>query len=129
MNFKNMLKNELTPPSINMLGAGSEVNGDITIDGDLRIDGKISGNILCSGKLLISSFGYVEGTIKCKNAEISGDVIGSINATDLITLKETSKLNGDIVAGKLIVEAGAILTMKCSTVQIQPDQQGTPFTE
>jgi len=110
-----MLKGEPVP-SVNMLSVGAIVNGDIIVDGDLRIDGKVTGNISCDGKILIGSAGYIDGTIKCTDAEISGEIKGNIVATGLIILKETSKLTGMILTDKLIIESGAILNLEnCKT--------------
>lgn len=114
--FKFMLgKQELVLPSVNMLSAGTEVKGDITTIGDFRIDGTLKGNVICKGKLTIGTTGNIEGQIECQNAEISGEVNGRIVASELIILKETSKFNGDIDTDKLMVEAGAKLTITCKT--------------
>ena len=116
MRFKFMLGDkELISPTVNMLSAGTEVKGDIVTSGDLRIDGSLKGNVTCKGKLTIGTTGNIEGQIDCQNAEISGDVNGSIVATELVILKETSKFNGDIDTTKLMVEAGAKLTITCKT--------------
>ena len=116
MKFKYMLgKQELILPTVNMLSAGTEVKGDISTSGDFRIDGSLKGNVTCKGKLTIGSTGFIEGQISCKNAEISGEVNGGIVATELIILKETSKFNGDINTGKLMVETGSKLTITCKT--------------
>jgi cytoskeletal protein CcmA (bactofilin family) len=107
-------KQELVLPSVNMLSAGTEVKGDITTIGDFRIDGSLKGNVICK-KLTIGTTGNIEGQIDCQNAEISGEVNGRIVASELIILKETSKFNGDIDTDKLMVEAGAKLTITCKT--------------
>lgn len=118
MKINDLMKKELSVPSINMLGVGSIITGDIEIKGDLRIDCKVIGNILCSGKLLVGSSGSIEGTIKCQIAEISGEVKGDIFASSqgLVTLKETSIFTGSIDTDKLVVESGAKLKIeKCNT--------------
>jgi cytoskeletal protein CcmA (bactofilin family) len=112
--IKYMLGNrELVSPSVNMLSAGTEVKGDIITNGDFRIDGSLNGDVKCTGKLVIGTTGFINGKIECQNAEISGEVNGSIVATELIILKETSKFTGDILANKLTVDAGAKLTITC----------------
>jgi len=116
MKIKYMLgNNELVSPTINILSSGTDVKGEMNIDGDFRIDGTLKGNIKCSGKLTIGLTGSIDGQIVCQNAEISGTVNGSINAAELIILKDTSNFNGDILTAKLIVESGAKLTVVCKT--------------
>lgn len=100
--------------SINLLGAGTKINGDITSNGDFRIDGNLVGNITISGKLVLGSTGKIEGNIQCANADLSGEVKGIVNITEILSLKSTAKINGDIVTGKLAIEAGAIFTGTCN---------------
>ena len=100
--------------SINLLGAGTKINGDITSNGDFRIDGHLLGNITISGKLVLGSTGRIEGNINCTNADLSGEVKGVVNITEILSLKSTAKINGDIVTGKLAIEAGAIFTGTCN---------------
>jgi len=100
--------------SINLLGAGTKINGDITSNGDFRIDGNLIGNISISGKLVLGNTGRIEGNIQCTNADLSGEVKGIVNITEILSLKSTAKINGDIVTGKLTIEAGAIFTGTCN---------------
>ncbi len=100
--------------SINLLGAGTKINGDITSTGDFRIDGVLVGNISISGKLVLGNTGKIEGNIQCANADLSGEVKGIVNITEILSLKSTAKINGDIVTGKLAIEAGAIFTGTCN---------------
>lgn len=111
-----MLKTKnLIKPSVNMLGAITEVRGDMSIEGDFRTDGKIFGNIKCTGKIIIGATSYIEGQIECSDAEISGEVKGNIKSTGLITLKESSKFTGDINTDKIMIETGAKISVTCAT--------------
>lgn len=100
--------------SINLLGAGTKINGDITSNGDFRIDGVLIGNITISGKLVLGNTGKIEGNIQCTNADLSGEVKGTVNISETLSLKSTAKINGDIITGKLAIEAGAIFTGTCN---------------
>jgi len=113
-----MINKKVITPSVNMLSAGTIVNGNITIDGDFRIDGSLIGDVQCKGKLTVGSTGSIEGKIDCQNAEISGEIKGEIKATELIIFKETSKITGDISTVKLMIEPGAKLTITCRTTEI-----------
>lgn len=100
--------------SINLLGSGTKINGDINSNGDFRIDGHLLGNITISGKLVLGNTGRIEGNIQCTNADLSGEVKGTVNITETLSLKATAKINGDIVTSKLAIEAGAIFTGTCN---------------
>lgn len=100
--------------SINSLAKGTIVEGTIRADNDIRIDGKIDGTIDCKGKLIVGPTGVLDGTISCVNAVIEGTIKGTLTVTELLHVKETANINGEIVTGKLIVQAGAIFNVKCA---------------
>ncbi|MFZ4399725.1 MAG: bactofilin family protein [Bacteroidales bacterium] len=106
--------NEIDSSSINILGAGTAVKGDITANGDFRIDGSLIGNISAKGKLVIGATGFVEGEITCQNADFSGNIKGKINVAELLSLKSTSKVTGDIIINKLSIEPGAQFSGSCN---------------
>ncbi len=100
-------------PSVNIIGNGTEINGNIKTNGDLRIDGFIKGTIVATGKVVVGSTGKVEGEISCQNADISGDVKAHIKVTELLSLKASATVSGDIFTNKLAIEPGAVFTGAC----------------
>ncbi|MFN8134789.1 MAG: polymer-forming cytoskeletal protein [Bacteroidales bacterium] len=100
-------------PSVNIIGNGTDIKGNIKSNGDLRIDGFITGNINASGKVVVGSTGRVEGEISCQNADISGDVKANIIVTELLSLKANAVVSGDIFTNKLAIEPGAVFTGAC----------------
>jgi cytoskeletal protein CcmA (bactofilin family) len=106
-------------PSVNIIGNGTEIKGDIYSNGDLRIDGAIKGNIQSSGKVVVGSTGRVEGEINCQNADISGEVKAHIKVKELLSLKASAVVSGDILTSKLAIEPGAVFTGACKMGNIQ----------
>lgn len=100
-------------PSVNLLGSGTEITGDIRSQGDIRIDGSLTGTINCTGKVVIGSTGRVEGELICQNADISGEVKARIKVSELLSLKATALVSGDILTNKLAIEPGAVFTGAC----------------
>jgi cytoskeletal protein CcmA (bactofilin family) len=107
-------ENELTSNNINLIGQGTEITGDIICSGDLRIDGILTGNITSKGKIVIGESGKIRGEIICKNSDISGSIEGKISVTELLALKATAKINGDITTSKLAIEPGSRFTGYCN---------------
>ena len=89
--------------SVNIVGAGTIIEGDITTNGDIRIDGSLIGSINVKGKLVIGASGSIEGEIICQNADVSGTIKGKIGVAELLSLKASSKLTGDIITNKIAV--------------------------
>ncbi len=100
--------------SINIISEGTRIKGDIIASGDIRIDGELTGNISAKGKLVVGPNGKIAGEVDCSNIEVSGYIKGKISATELMNMKSTSQIEGDVVAGKLSVEPGSIFTGTCS---------------
>jgi cytoskeletal protein CcmA (bactofilin family) len=106
--------NEIDSSSINILGPGTVVKGDIHANGDFRIDGTLTGTISAKGKLVIGATGSVEGEISCQNADFSGYVKGKVNVSEMLALKSTAKIIGDIIINKLSIEPGAQFSGSCN---------------
>jgi len=111
----NMAKNnDYDAKSVNTIGAGTIVKGDITSDGDFRIVGKLIGTIQSKGKVVIGKNGSVEGDVFCKNADISGTVKGTMKVDELLSLTSSSSLEGQITVGRISIEAGANFSGQCN---------------
>jgi cytoskeletal protein CcmA (bactofilin family) len=105
-----------TGTSTSLIGAGTSLKGDISSNGDLRIDGKLVGNIDCSAKVVIGANGVVEGDITGQQADIMGTVSGSIKVKDLLQLKSSSIVSGDLYASKLQIEPAATFNGQCHMI-------------
>lgn len=107
----------------NMIGPGTKIKGDIETNGDIKIDGTIEGNIISKGKVLVGQNGTVTGELKCTNCDIYGTFEGQLTVSELLSLKSSSKLHGDVKTSKLSIEPGAIFTGTCKM-----DEKGTQAT-
>ena len=117
---------------INLIGAGTSISGEInSTNGDIRIDGTLNGNITTNGKLVIGPTGTIVGDIRCKNADVFGKIEGKVAVGELLSLKASSKVNGDIITNKLSIEPGSIFTGTCNMggkTMKNPDAKGRPET-
>lgn len=113
-NNNNMKKTSDQSSSINMIGKGTTINGDIDCKSDIRIDGILKGSVKTEGKIVIGPTGVVEGDVTCGNADVSGEINAKITVSNTLSMKSTSKLNGDIVTDKLSIEPGATFSGSCS---------------
>lgn len=74
----------------NALAAGTTIKGNIITETDFRLDGKVEGDISCNGKIVIGPKGSVTGNIVSENAEILGEVDGSVKVSAKLILKSTA---------------------------------------
>jgi cytoskeletal protein CcmA (bactofilin family) len=100
--------------SVNLLAAGTSIIGDVKSNGDFRIDGTLKGTLSVKGKLVVGPSGHIEGEIECQNADVSGEIKGKINVSELLMLRATAKISGDIFTGKISIEPDAQFTGTCS---------------
>jgi cytoskeletal protein CcmA (bactofilin family) len=99
--------------AVNLISSTTAVTGDINTESDIRIDGILNGNMITKGRLIIGSNGKIEGDVRCKSAEIEGEIKGKIVVDELLSLKATALFSGDITTGQIMIEPGAIFTGNC----------------
>lgn len=107
-----------TPQISNRILPGTDVVGDIQSTGDVRVDGRIKGNLKLAGKLVIGEKGWVEGEVHCVEATVGGAFKGKMHVKGLLTLQATSKVQADVVTGKLAVEPGAEFAGQCAMTSV-----------
>src|SRR6188768_375262 len=99
--------------SSNTIGKGTFLEGNIETYGNIRVEGKVVGNVKSKSKVALGNSSHVQGNIIAQNADIEGDVRGRLEVSELLVLKATAVINGDIVTGKLVVEPGAVFNGSC----------------
>ena len=110
---ENVNKNAQATPSLNMISEDTKLKGMINSQTDLRIAGQIEGEIVCKGKLIITSSAKIDGNITTSDADIAGQVLGTIKVNSKLTLRKTAKVRGDIFTKSLTIEEGATLNGGC----------------
>lgn len=96
---------------LNKIAKGTCFKGEIMSDGDFRIDGRFEGTIVAKGRIVVGIDGSVEGVVNCSNAEVEGVLNGKIHVTDVLSVKNTGRVTGDVAIGKLAVELGAVFAV------------------
>jgi len=112
-NVKKGMMPTAAPHSLNTLVKGTVVEGTVKSESDIRVDGVIKGTLTCDAKVIIGPSGFVEGEIKCTNAVIEGRFEGNLRVTEMLNVRETAQVTGDVKTHKLIVQSGAIFNVSC----------------
>lgn len=113
--MRNDRKDKNNDPSANQnrINEGTSITGDINSKGFFRIDGEIIGNVTTPNKVVIGKNGLIDGTLTCDNADIEGTFSGKLNVKELLSLRATAVINGEVKVGKLSVEPGATFNATC----------------
>ena len=99
--------------SNNSLVNGTRIEGTIYTESDIRIDGKVVGAIHSKGKVVVGSTGQIEGDIQCKNAVIEGHFNGNLVVSELLQVKESAVIEGEVSTAKLLVHSGSTFNVTC----------------
>jgi cytoskeletal protein CcmA (bactofilin family) len=90
------------------IGQSICIRGELTGDEDLTIEGKVDGKIdLKEHNLTIGPNGRIQAEVGAKSVLIRGEVTGNISAQEKIELAETGRVNGDMVAPRIVIADGA----------------------
>lgn len=98
----------------NRIVEGTSIVGDIVSKADFRLDGELIGNFTSQGKLVIGPSGIVKGEIICHNADIEGVFQGKLKVLEVLNIKATAHIHGEVAVGKLSIEPGAEFTATCT---------------
>lgn len=98
----------------NMVANGTSLEGTINAETDIRVDGTLYGVLNCKGRVIIGGSGLVKGDVNCQNAIIEGSFDGNLNVNEVLTVKESAKVDGEIQTGKLNIEPGAVFNGNCN---------------
>ena len=101
----------------NRIVEGTSIIGDIVSKADFRLDGELIGNFTSQGKLVIGASGVIKGEIICNNADIEGEFHGKIKALEILNIKATARIHGEVAVGKLSIEPGAEFTATCTMLK------------
>ena len=99
--------NNNSETGINRIVEGTIVEGTINSDSNLRIDGEFKGNLITKGRLVVGLKGKVSGTVNCLCCDVEGTLEGEVTVLELLSMKSSSTVQGDLYYGQLSVEAGA----------------------
>lgn len=97
----------------NVISKNTSIKGDIISEGDFRVEGNVEGTIQTAGRVIIGGSGSVKGKVTCNNADIDGKFSGELLVNNLLTLKATAQISGDVIISKLSVEPGAEFNATC----------------
>ena len=108
------------------IGKSVFIKGELTGDEDLTIEGRVEGKIeLKDHNLVIGPNGKINAEINAKNVTIIGSVVGNITASDILEIKSSGSVTGDIKAPRISIADGAhfkgSVDMQRGTIERKPD--------
>ncbi len=104
-----------TGEATSVIGESSSFEGTFEVTGNLRVDGKFNGEINVSETLVVGKNGLVDADVNTRSAVVAGTIKGNLHASEKITLQSGSRLEGEMVTSKLVIEEGVSFQGSCNT--------------
>ncbi len=102
-------KSNLQRKEATTIGASIKLKGDLVGEEDLLIQGQVEGTIqLQNNNLTIGDKGRINADVSAKIINVQGELNGDLNGEDKVTIAETGKVHGNIVAPRVVLEDGAV---------------------
>ena len=96
-----------------LVGAKTELKGDISFTGGLRIDGKVRGNITAKGDgnstLVLSEHAVVVGNVTVPHIITNGSIKGNVRAVERIEVQPKAEIVGDVYYKVIEMALGAVV--------------------
>lgn len=90
-----------------VIGAHSDLTGELHVQGTLRIDGRLNGRIEADW-VVLSETAVVKGDIQARRIIVGGAFEGTLKARELVEIKSKGKCVGEIFTAKFSVMEGGI---------------------
>ncbi len=103
---------------ITVIGADTHIKGELSFERTAQIFGRLEGKVTSAGELQIGASAHCTAAIEVGTVIVDGQVDGDILARERVQLNGTARVNGDVVAEKLIVAEGASFSGHC---QVGPE--------
>ncbi len=110
-----------------ILGRGTEFDGKLSFEGDVRIAGKFSGEIFSKDRLQIDDSVKVAAEITAGAVVVFGEVQGNIKANQLVELKSSARVRGNIETPSLVIEKGVLFEGACKMENLGKSATITPL--
>lgn len=96
-----------------LIGAKTDLKGDIVFTGGLRVDGKVRGNITAKGDgnstLVLSENAAVTGNVTVPHIITNGTIKGNVRAAERIELQPKAEISGDVYYKVIEMSLGAVI--------------------
>jgi cytoskeletal protein CcmA (bactofilin family) len=91
-----------------VIGPSLDLTGELSGAEDLLVEGKVQGKIrLAQNAVVVGAKGRVSADVQARMIEIEGEVDGHLSADELIVLRKSARVRGDLASPRVVIEDGA----------------------
>jgi len=93
-------------PGTLVVGQGVVLTGNLEVPDNTVVAGSLNGE-LQTKRLTVAPTGVISGKISCEQADISGAVGEDLTASDMLILRSSANIKGNIFYKEMQIERGA----------------------
>jgi cytoskeletal protein CcmA (bactofilin family) len=88
-----------------LIGARSEFQGEFVVKGTLRVDGRVDGRVNADC-VIVSETAVIKGEVTAQRIVVDGKIEGNLRAQEIVEIKASGKVLGDIFTNKFSIIKG-----------------------
>lgn len=98
------------------LGEGTMIDGTFSFETPVKVEGTLSGEIKSQSALIVGKNARIQAKIKVGSLIVLGEVEGEIIVDDLIEIRSTGSILGNVTTKRLALEEGGMLQGLCTMI-------------
>jgi len=113
-----MFERNAKNPIDTLIGASTQLQGDLLFSGGLRIDGHVRGNV--TGEpgeptyVVLGEGGRIDGEVRCSSLVVSGEINGPVYVSEMLEIQPKARICGEVYYKVLEMHSGALVQGKLS---------------
>ena len=97
-----------------LIGAGTQIEGNIRFTGGLRIDGEVKGAVeaaegASTSTLVLSEHARIEGSVNVAHLVSNGTVVGPVTVSESLEMQSRARIVGDVDYALIEMHQGAVI--------------------
>ena len=101
---------------VSRIARGAVLVGDLSAVNDIRVDGHVDGTLYSMGRIVVGESAQLKGAMLCNDTDFWGSLDGDMYVRDVLSLKGSAKIIGNLHVRKLEVEMGAQINGTCAMI-------------
>ncbi|MDE2305220.1 MAG: polymer-forming cytoskeletal protein [Gammaproteobacteria bacterium] len=98
-----------TPAPATVVGAGTQILGNLRGSGTFLIAGEVRGDGHLDGHLQLLDGGTWHGEVHAREARVAGTVDGSLRVQEKLEILRTARISGSVSARTIAIANGAVI--------------------
>ena len=90
-----------------VIGAKTQLKGEITGSEAVLVEGLVEGTIRITGALRVGPGGKVKATVSAQSVVVAGELVGDCQATERVEIEATGRVTGNIRSPRVVIVEGA----------------------